>query len=151
MSLFSIVSVHRSETIHSRTQRVVETFEGLGVGSRLAYMELPHRYSWVPVLGAVIYGITTPIGTSIRPHLLKATFLTCWTRTGIAAGLGIRSTYNPGSTTASIVSGILDSFSAGILIYTGLVEVSTTRPSVRVSVLITPFSCSRTSSSSTRK
>ena len=38
-------------------------------------------------------------------------------------GLGIRSTYNPGSTTASIVSGILDAFSAGILIYTGLVEV----------------------------
>lgn len=42
---------------------------------------------------------------------------------GIAAGLGVRSSYNPGSTTASIVSGVLDAFSAGILIYTGLVEV----------------------------
>lgn len=42
---------------------------------------------------------------------------------GIAVGLGVRSSYNPDSTTASIVSGILDAFSAGILIYTGLVEV----------------------------
>ncbi|KAJ7106569.1 hypothetical protein C8R44DRAFT_885855 [Mycena epipterygia] len=42
---------------------------------------------------------------------------------GIAVGLGIRSTYNPGSTTASIVSGVLDSLSSGILIYTGLVEL----------------------------
>lgn len=66
-------------------------------------MDLPHSYNWVPVLGACLYGITTPIG--------------------IAVGLGIRSTYNPGSTTAAIVSGVLDSFSAGILIYTGLVEV----------------------------
>ena len=54
--------------------------------------------------GALIYGLTTPVG--------------------IAAGLGVRSTYNPGSATASIVSGVLDSLSSGILIYTGLVEVS---------------------------
>ncbi|KAG8911868.1 high-affinity Zn(2+) transporter zrt1, partial [Tulasnella sp. 418] len=31
-------------------------------------------------------------------------------------------TYNPGSTTASAVSGVFDSISAGILLYTGLVE-----------------------------
>ena len=92
-----------------------ETFEGLGIGSRLAYMDLPKRYSWVPVAGAILYGLTTPIG--------------------IAAGLGVRSTYNPGSTTASIVSGVLDAFSAGILIYTGLVEVS---------LLVTPVLSRRT-------
>lgn len=67
-------------------------------------MELPPKYAYVPIIGAVLFGITTPIG--------------------IAAGLGVRSTYNPGSATASIVSGVLDSFSAGILIYTALVEVS---------------------------
>ncbi|KAH8103844.1 Zinc/iron permease [Cristinia sonorae] len=80
-----------------------QTFEGLGVGSRLAYLDLPKKYSYVPIVGALLYGITTPIG--------------------IAVGLGIRTTYNPFSTTASIVSGILDSISAGILIYTGLVEL----------------------------
>ena len=78
-------------------------FEGLGVGSRLAYMELPPRYNYIPLIGAALFGITTPIG--------------------IAAGLGVRSTYNPDSATASIVSGVLDAFSAGILIYTGLVEL----------------------------
>lgn len=40
-------------------------FEGLGVGSRLAYMDLPPRYSYVPILGACLYGITTPVGASL--------------------------------------------------------------------------------------
>ncbi|KAH9926241.1 ZIP zinc/iron transport family [Epithele typhae] len=80
-----------------------QTFEGLGVGSRLAFVQLPPKYNFVPVLGAILFGITTPIG--------------------LAIGLGVRETYNPGSTTASIVSGILDAFSSGILLYTGLVEL----------------------------
>ena len=78
-------------------------FEGLGVGSRLAFVRLPQKYNYMPILGAILYGITTPIG--------------------IAAGLGVRETYNPDSTTASIVSGILDAFSSGILLYTGVVEL----------------------------
>lgn len=80
-----------------------QTFEGLGVGSRLAYMDLPQKYMFIPIIGALLYGITTPVG--------------------IAVGLGVRTSYNPDGTTASIVSGILDAFSAGILIYTGLVEL----------------------------
>ncbi|KAF8493246.1 ZIP-like iron-zinc transporter [Russula emetica] len=80
-----------------------QMFEGLGVGSRLAYLVLPHKYRYVPYFGSVLYGITTPIG--------------------IAVGLGIRTTYNPDSTEATLVSGILDSLSAGILIYTGFVEL----------------------------
>ncbi|KAF8217057.1 ZIP-like iron-zinc transporter [Mycena galopus ATCC 62051] len=80
-----------------------QTFEGLGLGSRLAFIKLPAQYNYVPVLAAIIYGLSTPVG--------------------IAVGLGLRSSYNPGSATASIVSGVLDSLSAGILIYTGLVEL----------------------------
>ncbi|KAJ7227835.1 ZIP-like iron-zinc transporter [Mycena haematopus] len=80
-----------------------QTFEGLGLGSRLAFIQLPPRYNYVPVIAAIIYGLSTPVG--------------------IAVGLGLRSSYNPGSATASIVSGVLDSLSAGILIYTGLVEL----------------------------
>ncbi|VDB99924.1 unnamed protein product [Peniophora sp. CBMAI 1063] len=81
-----------------------QTFEGLGLGSRLAFLRLPgsHQKS-IPIIAALVYGLCTPIG--------------------IAAGLGVRTTYNPGSTTASIVSGVLDAISAGILIYTGLVEL----------------------------
>ncbi|KAH0836531.1 Zinc/iron permease [Lanmaoa asiatica] len=80
-----------------------QTFEGLGIGSRLAFMQLAPQYKYIPYCGAFLYAITTPIG--------------------IAAGLGIRNTYNPNSTTASIVSGVMDSLSAGILLYTGLVEL----------------------------
>lgn len=91
---YPMISAHRQNT---------ETFEGLGIGSRLAYLNLSERYRYVAIAGALLYGITTPLG--------------------IAVGLGVRTTYNPDSTKATIVSGILDCLSAGILIYTGLVEV----------------------------
>ncbi|EJU03474.1 ZIP-like iron-zinc transporter [Dacryopinax primogenitus] len=80
-----------------------QMFEGLGLGTRLAFLDLPRAYRFAPTLGSILYGLVTPIG--------------------IAAGLGVSSTYNPGSTTASIVSGILDATSAGVLLYTGLVEL----------------------------
>ncbi|KAG8980947.1 high-affinity Zn(2+) transporter zrt1 [Tulasnella sp. 427] len=80
-----------------------QTFEGLGLGSRLAYLELPPAWEWARYAGVIMYGLTTPLG--------------------IAIGLGVRSTYNPGSTTATAVSGCLDAISAGILLYTGLVEL----------------------------
>ena len=73
------------------------------MGSRLAFIRLPPKYNYVPIVGAILFGVTTPIG--------------------IAAGLGVRETYNPDSTTATIVSGVLDAFSSGILLYTGVVEV----------------------------
>lgn len=81
----------------------VETFEGLGIGARLALLKVDEKHTWVLVLAAILYGITTPVG--------------------ISAGLGIRTTYNPGTPTASIVSGTMDSISAGFLIYASLVEV----------------------------
>ncbi|KZV85852.1 ZIP zinc/iron transport family [Exidia glandulosa HHB12029] len=80
-----------------------QMFEGLGLGARLAYLKLPPKYRWMRLAGGILYGLTTPIG--------------------IAAGLGVRHTYAPDSATASIVSGIFDSMSAGILLYTGLVEL----------------------------
>lgn len=81
-----------------------QSFEGLGIGARMSAIPFPQRYrNWLPWLLCTIYGLTTPIA--------------------IAVGLGVRTTYNPNSFTANIVSGVLDSVSAGILIYTGLVEL----------------------------
>ncbi|KAG7093984.1 hypothetical protein E1B28_007614 [Marasmius oreades] len=80
-----------------------QTFEGLGIGTRLAFLNLPPSYNYVPILAAILYGLTTPIG--------------------IAVGLGVRKTYSPETATAKIVAGTLDSLSAGILIYTGLIEL----------------------------
>lgn len=80
-----------------------QTFEGLGLGSRLAVTPWPKRKRWTPYVLALAYGFSTPIA--------------------IAVGLGVRKTYPPGSQTTLIVNGVFDSISAGILIYTGLVEL----------------------------
>jgi len=40
-------------------------FEGLGLGSRLAYLELPPSMEWTRFAGAIAYGLTTPLGISI--------------------------------------------------------------------------------------
>jgi zinc transporter 1/2/3 len=80
-----------------------QTFEGLGLGSRLATAQWPAKKWWLPwVLGSA-YGFTTPIA--------------------IAIGLGVRTSFTPGSNSTLIVQGVFDSISAGILIYTGLVEL----------------------------
>ncbi|KAF8748374.1 ZIP Zinc transporter [Rhizoctonia solani] len=42
-----------------------QMFEGLGLGTRLAGLDLPASYrSWVPYAGAFLYGLTTPIGVA---------------------------------------------------------------------------------------
>jgi len=79
-----------------------QSFEGLGIGARMSSIPFK-KGSWLPWFLCSAYGLTTPIA--------------------IAIGLGVRTTYNPASFTASVVSGVLDSVSAGILIYTGLVEL----------------------------
>lgn len=80
-----------------------QSFEGLGIGARLSAIPFPMRWRWLPWLLCLAYGLTTPIS--------------------IAIGLGLARTYDGGSFTANVVSGVLDSTSAGILIYTGLVEL----------------------------
>ena len=80
-----------------------QTFEGLGLGTRLASAPWPKSKRWTPYVLAMAYGVSTPLAIGI--------------------GLGVRLTYLPGSQTTLIVNGIFDSISAGILIYTGLVEL----------------------------
>ncbi|KAJ5899968.1 hypothetical protein N7495_004712 [Penicillium taxi] len=79
-----------------------QSFEGLGIGARMS--SIPFREgSLLPWFLCAAYGLTTPVS--------------------IAIGLGVRTTYNSDSYTANVVSGVLDAISAGILIYTGLVEL----------------------------
>ncbi|KAL8846265.1 MAG: hypothetical protein Q9221_008638 [Calogaya cf. arnoldii] len=80
-----------------------QTFEGLGLGSRLASTPWQKSKHWTPYILGAAYSFSTPIA--------------------LAIGLGVRNTYAPGSQTALIVNGVFDSISAGILIYTGLVEL----------------------------
>ncbi|PKS06163.1 hypothetical protein jhhlp_007480 [Lomentospora prolificans] len=80
-----------------------QCFEGLGLGSRLAVATWPAGKEWVPYFLGVLYALSTPIA--------------------IAAGLGVRESLAPGSSSTLIINGVFDSISAGILLYTGLVEL----------------------------
>jgi len=57
----------------------------------------------VPYILGLVYGVATPAG--------------------IAAGLVYREAFSPDAESTIMVNGIFDSISAGILIYTGLVEL----------------------------
>lgn len=74
-------------------------FEGLGLGSRLAVLNLPKRYSWARYAAAALYCICTPVG--------------------MAAGLGAIQSFNGNGANANLATGVLDGFSSGILLYTG--------------------------------
>ncbi|TLD30857.1 hypothetical protein PspLS_02282 [Pyricularia sp. CBS 133598] len=81
-----------------------QTFEGLGLGSRLATFEWPaDKRRWTPWIFALMYGLTTPIA--------------------IAAGLGVKDALQAAPTTRYMVEGISNAISGGILLYTGLVEL----------------------------
>jgi zinc transporter 1/2/3 len=82
---------------------VHQTFEGLAIGSRLATIDWRGRQRSTPYYMAFGYALSTPVA--------------------IAIGLGVRSSIHPHSRTSLMVNGIFDSISAGILIYTSLVEL----------------------------
>lgn len=74
--------------------RLIQAFEGLGLGTRLAFLRLPSGLGWLPYLGAGSYAVVTPIGMAI--------------------GLGVRESLSMSSGSASIAAGVLDAISAGV-------------------------------------
>lgn len=79
-----------------------QTFEGLGLGSRIAAVPYP-KGSWKPWILVFAFGTTAPIGQAI--------------------GLITRNTYDPNSAFALILVGFFNAFSSGLLIYAGLVDL----------------------------
>ncbi|KAK9427088.1 Zinc/iron permease [Lipomyces doorenjongii] len=79
-----------------------QSFEGLGIGARLSAIPFK-KNDIVPYMCSLAYGLVTPLS--------------------IAIGLGVRTTYNGNSYTSNIIQGVMNAISAGILIYTGLVEL----------------------------
>jgi zinc transporter 1/2/3 len=80
-----------------------QAFEGFGVGARMSAIPFPKRLAWLQWVLCASYGLTTPLA--------------------IAIGVGLRTSYDGQSFQANIISGVFDATSAGILIYTGLVEL----------------------------
>ncbi|KAK5729491.1 low-affinity Zn(2+) transporter zrt2 [Elasticomyces elasticus] len=73
------------------------------VGTRVAAIDWPKSTKWTPYFLVIAYAISTPFG--------------------IAVGLGVRTSFSPGSQNTLITNGVFDSISAGILIFTGLIEL----------------------------
>ena len=81
-----------------------QLFEGLGLGSRLATATWPAgARSATPWVMGMLYALSTPVA--------------------IAVGLGVKGGLAADPTKSLIVNGIFDSISAGILMYTALVEL----------------------------
>ncbi|OLN87342.1 Zinc-regulated transporter 1 [Colletotrichum chlorophyti] len=79
-----------------------QSFEGLGIGARMSSIPFG-EHNWLPWILCAAYGLTTPIS--------------------IAIGLGVRTTYVPNSRQALMIQGVLNAISAGLLIYSALVEL----------------------------
>jgi solute carrier family 39 (zinc transporter), member 1/2/3 len=77
-----------------------QLIEGVGLGTVLAAANFKGRK---PFIMAVVYSVTTPLG--------------------VAVGIGMASSYDPESRRAVITKGVLDSLSAGLLLYIALVHL----------------------------
>ncbi|XP_050363627.1 zinc transporter 4, chloroplastic-like [Argentina anserina] len=75
-------------------------FEGFALGGCISQAQFRNRSA---AIMACFFAITTPLG--------------------IGVGIGISSSYNPNSPGALVTEGILDSMSAGILVYMALVDL----------------------------
>ncbi len=98
-----------SGTSNLKTLLIVITFhqffEGLGLGARLAMIPWPTVgfKRWTPWLMGLGYAISTPLA--------------------IAIGLGIKEQLSSDPAKSQLANGVFDALSAGVLLYTGLVEL----------------------------
>lgn len=78
-----------------------QMFEGIALGARIA--ELKNTELVIKLIMAAIFAVITPIGMAI--------------------GIGVLNQFNGNDPSTIIALGTLDSFSAGILIWTGIIEM----------------------------
>jgi len=104
-----------------------QLFEGLALGSRIGQLVWPKHQWWKKWVMAGLFGVSSdssPLSSllsslAVLTHLDYSKFIT---PIGIAIGMGVHASYNPNSGAALLSIGVLDSISAGILIYGGIVE-----------------------------
>ncbi|GAA6003144.1 hypothetical protein JCM10207_001769 [Rhodosporidiobolus poonsookiae] len=80
-----------------------QMFEGLGVGTRLAFLKMSSKYSWVPWVGSLAYSVCTPVGMAVG--------------LGIHQGLAVKGSF------LTVTAGVMYALSAGILLYTAMIEL----------------------------
>ncbi|KAJ2866476.1 hypothetical protein GGH94_001517 [Coemansia aciculifera] len=78
-------------------------FEGMALGTRISELQFMRRPLLLGLLNALVFALTTPLGQTI--------------------GIGIRQSFAPRSPSSLIIMGVLDSLSAGILMYSAIVNL----------------------------
>ncbi|KAJ1899051.1 hypothetical protein LPJ66_002365 [Kickxella alabastrina] len=78
-------------------------FEGLALGTRISALHFTRRPLLMGILNASIFALTTPLGQII--------------------GIGIRESFAPRSPSTLLTIGVLDGLSAGILMYSAIVNL----------------------------
>jgi zinc transporter 1/2/3 len=91
-------------------------FEGVALGTTISEAGFDW---WLVLLMVISFALETPIGTAI--------------------GMGIARAYNPESVASLVTRGVLDGLSAGILIYTGLVDLLTYRFTLNTALHVQPL------------
>lgn len=86
-----------------------QIFEGLALGTAIASLPSPASTSSHPV--------------RLRQKILMAAAFTLITPIGMAIGIGVLNTFNGNDPSTIIAIATLDAFSAGILLWVGLVEL----------------------------
>ncbi|KAJ1950168.1 hypothetical protein EC988_004488 [Linderina pennispora] len=78
-------------------------FEGLALGTRISALTFERHAVMFALLNALVFALTTPFGQAL--------------------GIGIRETFAPRSPTTLLTMGVLDGLSAGILMYSAIVNL----------------------------
>ncbi|KAI8322400.1 ZIP zinc/iron transport family [Martensiomyces pterosporus] len=78
-------------------------FEGLALGTRIAALKFPRHAVLLAAANALVFALTTPLGQVI--------------------GIGIRESFAPRSPSTLMTMGVLDGLSAGILMYSAIVNL----------------------------
>ncbi|KAJ1644855.1 hypothetical protein J3B02_001016 [Coemansia erecta] len=78
-------------------------FEGMALGTRISALSFSRRPLLTALLNALVFALTTPLGQLI--------------------GIGIRQSFAPRSPATLVTMGVLDGLSAGILMYSAIVNL----------------------------
>lgn len=122
-----------------------QVFEGIALGTRIATIGTDHHATTASAAGAVSHDeahagsdadkstaadgsstqspVAAPGGLSTKRKLVLASLFAFITPIGMAIGIGVLNQFNGNDKSTLIAIGTLDAFSAGILIWVGVVEM----------------------------
>lgn len=96
----------------------------MGLGARIGRLQWHRHGALYKSLMCLAYNITTPLGMAIVSHVILARSPSEEVNLTLPVqGMGVRRSFNLSATGTLLSIGILDSISAGILLYAGIAQL----------------------------